>query len=88
VRRPLEKIDVVDELLHRRSLRFDELCSLALAELRIALGRVRDRLDPQRALVVFADHGFRLDPDDGRRWSHGGASTLERVVPVLRLDPR
>jgi hypothetical protein len=36
---------------------------------------------------VFADHGFRLSAD-GRGYTHGGPSTLERIVPVLRLQPR
>src|SRR5439155_7983223 len=76
VRHRFEKINAIDELLHRRALRFDELCALAVAELRIGLGRLRDRLDPRRPLVVFADHGFRLD-GDGRTWHHGGSSTLE-----------
>ncbi|TMQ07603.1 MAG: hypothetical protein E6J91_35120 [Deltaproteobacteria bacterium] len=82
-----EKVNAIDELLHTRTLRFDELCALAIAELRIALGRVRDRLDPSRPLIVFADHGFRLDAE-GRKWRHGGPSTLERVVPVMHLAPR
>jgi hypothetical protein len=86
LRHKFEKVNAIDELLHRRALRYDELCALATAELRVALGRLRGRLDPARPLVVFGDHGFRLDAD-GRRWRHGGSSTLERVVPVLQLAP-
>jgi hypothetical protein len=86
LRHRFEKINAIDELLHRRALRFDELCALACAELRIALGRLRSRLDRGRPLVVFADHGFRLG-SDGRTWRHGGSSTLERVVPVLHFEP-
>jgi hypothetical protein len=86
-RHRFEKINAIDELLHRRALRFDELCALAGAELRIALGRLRGKLDPGRPLVVLADHGFRLDRD-GRTWRHGGSSTLERTVPVLHFEPR
>jgi hypothetical protein len=86
LRHKFEKVNVIDELLHRRALRFDELCALATAELRVALGRLRGRLDSSRPLVVFADHGFRLDAD-GRTWRHGGSSTLERVVPVIELVP-
>lgn len=86
LRHKFEKVNVIDELLHRRALRFDELCALATAELRVALGRLRGRLDASRPLVVLADHGFRLDAD-GRKWRHGGSSTLERVVPVIQLTP-
>lgn len=86
LRHRFEKINAIDELLHRRALRFDELCALATAELRIALGRLRGKLDPGRPLVVFADHGFRMD-SGGRAWRHGGSSTLERVIPVLHFEP-
>jgi hypothetical protein len=37
-------------------------------------------------LLVFADHGFRI-ARDGRSFTHGGPSTLERLVPVLRFMP-
>ncbi|HET7506044.1 MAG TPA: DUF6079 family protein [Kofleriaceae bacterium] len=86
LRHRFDKINAIDELLHRRALGYDELCALASAELRIALGRLRGKLDPGRSLVVFADHGFRLD-GSGRAWRHGGSSTLERVVPVLHFEP-
>ncbi len=81
-----EKVDAVDRLLHERSLELDDLARVALAELRPALAQVARRLDATRPVVVLADHGFRLDPE-GRAWVHGGPSTLERVVPVLRLRP-
>ena len=58
---------------------------LAAAELRVALDRLADRLDPGAPLLVFADHGFRLDPK-GDRFVHGGPSVLERTVPVLRFE--
>lgn len=82
-----EKIDAVDALLHERPCDFDDLASLAMAELRVACRRLARRLDPGMPLVVFADHGFRLD-GEGRRYVHGGSSTLERLVPVIGLVPR
>jgi hypothetical protein len=81
----MRKVDVVDELLHRRALGFADLCRVAVAELHAALAPVRRDLDRSLPLVVFGDHGFRLAPD-GRGWVHGGASTLERVVPVVLLE--
>ncbi len=39
-----------------------------------------------RTLLLFADHGFRIAPDGGS-FQHGGPSALERLVPVLRLEP-
>jgi hypothetical protein len=82
----LEKINAVDGLVHARSADFEELVRLATAEFAIELKRLTKRLDASRALLVFADHGFRIAPD-GRRFAHGGASTLERLVPVLRYEP-
>lgn len=81
-----EKVDALDGLLHERPRDLEHLLDLAAAELKASLRRVRPRLDPSRPLLVFGDHGFRLDPS-GARWTHGGPSTLERVVPLLRLDP-
>ncbi len=82
----LLKTDAVDRLLHQRPLGMEELEALAAAELGVALGRLVPRLDPARAVLVFADHGFRLDPAGGR-FVHGGSSVLERTVPVLRFEP-
>ncbi|MGH8657199.1 MAG: hypothetical protein ACREV4_01560, partial [Gammaproteobacteria bacterium] len=82
-----KKIDALDKLIHAERRSFDELLTLAKAELEIALRRVLPQLDPEQALLVFADHGFRLSPD-GRRYQHGGLSTLERVVPVWSWEPR
>ncbi len=78
----LTKVNCVDRLLHERQLSFADLERLAAAELEVALRRVE--LDPARGLLVVADHGFRLDAD-GYTFVHGGASTLERVVPVIVL---
>jgi len=86
------KVDSIDRLLHESSLPFDDLERVALATLRAELRpHLESReLQPQSAggrLVVFADHGFRLD-GEGRRWVHGGDSALERLVPVIDLTPR
>ncbi len=84
---PMLKLNAVDRLLHQRELDLGELDRLAAAELEVSLARLVDRLDPLRPVTVFADHGFRLSRD-GRGFEHGGPSTLERTVPVLRFDPR
>jgi hypothetical protein len=72
-------------VVHGRAAAFDDLCRVGLAELRLELGGVRKRLDPARPLLVFGDHGFRLERD-GKSYRHGGASTLERTVPVLHMS--
>jgi hypothetical protein len=36
--------------------------------------------------MVFGDHGFKLTAD-GKGFTHGGTSMLERLVPVLKLEP-
>jgi Family of unknown function (DUF6079) len=81
-----EKIDVIDQMIHNRTLRFPELTELAATELKLALQRTRPRLDPNRPLLVFSDHGFRLAAD-GAGYEHGGPSTLERTVPIFLLEP-
>jgi len=84
---PFEKVNALDRVVHERDAAFDDLCRLGFAELRLALGGLRKRLDLGRSLLVFGDHGFRLSAD-GKSYRHGGASTLERTVPVLRLAAR
>jgi hypothetical protein len=79
-----EKIDVLDQLIHQRSLNFDHLEHLAQAELEVAFKQLLPRLEPARPVLIFGDHGFRLAPD-GTGFMHGGASTLERLTPVLYL---
>lgn len=86
VNHPLLKLNGVDRLLHEREAVFGELETLARAELELGLTRLAKGLDRARPVLVFADHGFRLDRE-GRRFAHGGASTLERVVPVVTLRP-
>lgn len=81
-----EKIDVIDQMIHNRTLHFPELTELAATELKLALHRTRRHLDANRPLLVFSDHGFRLAAD-GMKYEHGGTSTLERTVPVFVLEP-
>jgi len=83
VNHPLQKVNAVDALLHGRFLPFDDLCRFAAAELQLACKKMR--LDPSRPILIFADHGFRIAPD-GRSYTHGGPSTLERIVPLLVLS--
>lgn len=83
----ITKLDVVDTLLHAEATPFAELQALVNARLSAALQRVASRLDPTHPLLVFADHGFRLTPN-GRNYTHGGPSTLERVVPLWRFEAR
>ena len=81
---PIEKIDVVDTLLHQGCEPLRDLADRAIAELSVTLRRLQERLDPARPVLIFADHGFRLS-EARDAWVHGGDSTLERTVPVLRL---
>ncbi len=83
----ITKLDVVDTLLHAEATPFAELQALVSTRLAAPLQRVAGRLDPTRPLLVFADHGFRLSPN-GRHYVHGGASTLERVVPLWHFAAR
>ncbi|MBT6274042.1 MAG: hypothetical protein HOI95_07915, partial [Chromatiales bacterium] len=81
------KIDCVDELVHRAKRGFSDLQVLAATELRLAVRAMRGQFDSARPLLVFADHGFRLAAD-GKKYRHGGASTIERMVPVWHFGPR
>jgi hypothetical protein len=82
-----EKTNVIDELLHKGFLPFDDVISLAEAQLTIACRHLKPRFDPQQPLLIFADHGFRIT-GKGNAYTHGGSSTLERVVPVWYLPPK
>jgi hypothetical protein len=84
--RSLEKINVLDALLHERFLSLHDLWQVALAELTVACRPLVNRLPHNRPLLIFADHGFRI-ASDGRSYLHGGDSALERLVPVIRLQP-
>jgi hypothetical protein len=80
-----EKIDAVDRLVHERRASMEELARLAKAELGIAFRRLNLRLDPSLPILIFSDHGFRLS-QDGTAFTHGAASTLERLIPLLFLN--
>jgi len=82
-----EKVDVIDALIHEGPTTFVQLTAMARTKLTPACRTLLPRFDPARPLLIFADHGFRLAVD-GRRYTHGGASTLERIVPVWRFMPR
>lgn len=81
----IDKCNVIDQTLHQRSLVFPEFIKIIKTELEIALARLYDKFDPSKDLLIFADHGFRMDKA-GRRFQHGGDSTLERVVPVCLMS--
>jgi hypothetical protein len=83
---PLEKNNVIDELLHGDFLPLPQLTRQALQRLTTSLPPIAKRLDPTKPVLLFGDHGFRLDAE-GQAWVHGGTSTLERLVPVVRLAP-
>ncbi len=87
IRHAFDKCNVIDQALHERDLEFSEFIKIVQTELTIALTRLAKKMDPALDLLVFADHGFRLDPE-GRRFQHGGPSMLERVVPVCWMSSR
>ena len=78
-----EKLDVVDQLVHSFKGDFPDLEKRVRLELEIACGKLKG-LDPARDLLIFADHGFRIN-QQGDGFAHGGASTVERLVPVIRM---
>jgi hypothetical protein len=80
-----EKINVIDDLIHQNFTPFDELLALATPQLEIACQHRRSRLDPAQPLLIFADHGFRI-AQNGLGYTHGGAPTLERVVPLWLFE--
>lgn len=84
--RQFEKENAVDERIHARFEAFEILEQRVASDLEIAATRIARRFDPALPIVVFADHGFRI-ARDGRSYRHGGSSTLERLVPVVRFTP-
>ena len=80
------KINTIDEQIHQRFLDFNDLQKIIITELSIAIKSKINKLDVNRPLMISADHGFRISAD-GRSYQHGGSSTLERVIPVIRLKP-
>ena len=81
-----EKINAVDERIHARKESLPDLTRVARAELEVAFRKLMQRLGPGKPVLIFGDHGFRLALD-GRGFTHGGRSTLERLVPVVTLRP-
>ncbi len=81
------KINTIDEQIHRRFPGFNDLKKIIKTELSIAIKYKISELDVTRPLMISADHGFRIS-ENGTAYLHGGSSTLERVIPVLRLNPQ
>ncbi|MFV2055464.1 MAG: DUF6079 family protein [Thiohalomonadales bacterium] len=81
------KINTIDEQIHQRFLGFEDLQKIVTAELSIAIKNIVGKLDTEQALIVCGDHGFRISAD-GKCYQHGGASTLERIIPVILLVPK
>lgn len=80
------KINTIDEQLHERFLPFGDLQQVLAAELPIALKRKIGAFQTGLPLLISGDHGFRISRN-GKRYEHGGSSTLERVIPVIQMMP-
>ncbi|VAW84081.1 hypothetical protein MNBD_GAMMA16-715 [hydrothermal vent metagenome] len=80
------KLNCIDEQIHQRFLEFDDLKKVVVAELSIAIKNIIGQLQTDQELIVSGDHGFRIS-SDGKHYQHGGASTLERVIPFVVLIP-
>ncbi len=80
------KIDTIDEQLHERFLPFDDLQNVLAVEIPIAIKRRVGEFQTDTTLMISGDHGFRISRD-GKRYEHGGSSTLERVIPVIQMMP-
>jgi hypothetical protein len=81
----------VDEMLHRSSVELAGLLDEAVAGLKRRVLPTLAALPAAVPLVVLADHGFRESASWGRgsraRWTHGGLSLEECVVPVAVFGP-
>ncbi len=81
----------VDERLHRTSVELAGLLDEAAAALRRRVVPSLTALPDNVPLVLIADHGFRENPAWGRgpegRYTHGGVSLEECVVPVVVFPP-
>lgn len=79
----------VDERLHHTPVELAGLLEESLAALARRVIPSLQALPPGVPLVVLADHGFRENPAWGRgregRYTHGGLSLEESVVPVAVL---
>ncbi|MDQ2727966.1 MAG: DUF6079 family protein [Actinomycetota bacterium] len=82
----------VDERLHRTSADVAALLDEACTGLRHRVLPSLTSIPRWVPIVVLADHGFRENPTWGRgpegRYTHGGTSLEECVVPVLVLGPQ
>ena len=81
----------VDERLHRTSVEPAALLDEAVAALERRILPSLARLPDGVPLVVLADHGFRENPAWGHgpegRYTHGGTSLEECVIPVIVAGP-
>jgi hypothetical protein len=81
----------VDERLHRTSVELAGLLEEAAAALRRRVIPSLAAVPGTVPLVLIADHGFRENPAWGRgpegRYTHGGVSLEECVVPVVVFAP-
>jgi hypothetical protein len=77
------KLDVFDKLLHEKTV-FEEIVNVGFAEFEVACKNLNKKLDPVKPILIFSDHGFRLS-SSGKKFIHGGNSTLERTVPLIEL---
>jgi hypothetical protein len=80
------KINTIDDQLHERFLPFGDLQQVLAAEIPIALKRKIGAFQTDLPLLISGDHGFRISTD-GKRYEHGGSSTLERVIPMIEMIP-
>jgi hypothetical protein len=80
------KINTIDDQLHERFLPFGDLQNVLAVEIPIALKRKLGVFQTDAPLMISGDHGFRISRD-GKRYEHGGSSTLERVIPVIQMKP-
>ncbi len=80
------KINTIDEQIHRRFLPFDDLCRIIKTELSIAIKKRIGQSQPGSSLMISADHGFRIAAS-GQSYQHGSSSTLERINPLIFLQP-
>ena len=80
------KINTIDEQLHERFLPFGDLQNVLAAEIPIVLKRKVGAFQTDAPLLISGDHGFRISRD-GKRYEHGGSSTLERVIPMIWMMP-
>ena len=79
----------VDERLHHTPVELAALLEESVTALARRVVPSLQALPARVPLVVLADHGFRENPGWGRgregRYTHGGASLEESVVPVATL---